>query len=303
MTVDDAWTRLEHTLHGTVPEAQRQRASISRHEAAEHMAALGKKRNWVPVIVGGIAAVLAVVAAFWYFDKQGEPRRIESALSNPDVRKYDTGPGQLVNVTLDDQTVVRLAPQTRLTVPKLFGPKMRAVKVDGAAHFNVVQAMEREFLVYAGDVVLVARGTAFTVRAYAEDSAVVVDVREGTVELRRGEEIRTVAQGTSLRAKFRGAIEAPSVAQLQEASGWVRDTVTIQERTLRYILPQLKRFYGLDVKVPDAKLLDRPVFLHAALTSPREAIASVEKSAGVVFSYVGETMTFQDSAIFKGRRR
>ena len=46
----------------------------------------------------------------------------------------------------------------------------------------------------------------------------------------------------------------------------------------------------------DTKLLDRQVFLSAALNSPREAITSVEQSAGVKFSYVGDNMTFTDTA-------
>lgn len=302
MSVEEAWTRLQHTLHGTVPEAQRARASTARHEAAEHMAQLAKKRNWWPLIAGGAAVAIGLIGIFWYFDKQGEPRRIARELAATDARKYDTGASQMVNVTLDDQTVVRLAPQTRLIVPRMFGPNLRAVKVEGAAHFNVTQATDKPFQVHAGDVVMIATGTVFTVRRYPEDSAVVLDVREGTVELRRGEDVRTVPQGTAVRVKDGGTIEAPSVAQLQEASGWISDTVTISERTLRYVLPQLKRFYGLDIKVPDTKLLDRQVFLRAAITSPREAITSVEQSAGVKFTYVGETMTFQDTAIFNRRR-
>lgn len=303
MTVDDAWTRLQQTLHGAVPEAQRARASTARHEAAEHMAHLAKKRNWWPPIGAGALALAAIVAMFWYFDKQGEGRRIDMALVDKDVRNYDARPGQPgMSVTLDDQTRVKLAPQTRFTIPKLFGTKMRAVKVDGAAQFTVVQALDRPLQVHAGDVVVFATGARFAVRRYAEDSAVVVSVDEGTVDVVRGEDTRNLGQGTSLRVKDKGAMEAPTAAQLQEAISWATDTVTIQERNLRYILPQLKRFFGLDIKVPDTKLLDRQVFLHAAINSPREAIASVEKSAGVKFTYVGEAMTFQDTLLFRRRR-
>lgn len=303
MSLDEAWTRLQHTLHGTVPEAQRARASTARHEAAEHMQALAKKRNWWPVVVGAGVALAAIIAVFMYVDRKGEGRRIDRALAAQDARNYDSRPGVPgMSVTLDDGTIVKLAPATRLTVPKLFGAKMRAVKVDGAAQFTVTQPGDRPFQAHAGDVVVFAKGTKFTIRRYAEDSAVTVDVSEGNVDVAFGQETRPVAQGAALRVSDKGTMEAPSPAQQLEAASWVNDTVTIQEHDLRYILPQLKRFYGLDIKVPDTKLLTRQVFLRAAINSPREAIASVEKSAGVKFTYVGESMTFQDTTLFKKKR-
>jgi len=305
LSVDEAWMRLQHTLQGSVPEAQRRRASISRHEAAEHVAALGKRRNWRPLIFTGVGALLALIALIWYVDKQGEARRVLRALAEGDARKYETPVNQQVNVTLDDETIVRLAPQTRITVPKLFGANLRAVKVDGAGQFNVTRAMEKPLQVHVGDVIVFARGTIFTVRSYPEDSAATVVVKEGSVDVRRGDEVRTLAQGTALRARIGGPMEVPSTAVAEEASGWADGTVIISERTLRYVLPQLKRLYGLDIRVVDSRLLDRQVFVRAAIGSPREAISSVEQSAGVKFVYVGQSMTFQDTAAARvtGTRR
>ena len=296
MSVDEAWERLQHTLHGGVPEAYRKRASISRHEAAEHVAALGKERSYTPLI-GAAAVVLALLLGLsWFLQKQGEGRRVGQALSASDARNYETGANQMVNITLDDGTVVRVGPQTKVTIPKNFGASLRAVRVAGAANFNVTQTLAKPFEVRAGDVSVIARGTTFTVRRYPEDSSVIVKVSEGTVDVMRGTEVRNVAEGMSLKVVDGGAISVPSGHEIDEASTWVDGNVTIAGRQLRYILPQLKRYYGLDVKVVDRALLDRQVFLRAALNSPREAITSVEKSAGVKFTYVGENMTFADTA-------
>lgn len=296
MGVDEAWDRLQHTLRGGVPEAYRQRASTARHEAAEHMAALGKERDWRPL--AGLAAltIAVLVGIVWYVNKAGESRRVSSALAAPDVRNYETPYGRMANITLDDGTVVTLGPESKVTVPKMFGSNLRAVKVEGAAHFNVTQTLPKPFEVRAGDVAIVAVGTRFTVRRYRDDSSVIVHVREGSVSIVRGEESRAVTEGMSSKVVDGAAIEVPSGPEIEEATTWVDGNVTISGRTLRYALPQLKRYYGLDVKVVDSKLLDRPVFLRAALNSPREAIASVEKSGGVKFTYVGENMTFTDTA-------
>ena len=46
-------------------------------------------------------------------------------------------------------------------------------------------------------------------------------------------------------------------------------------------------------------LLDRQVFVRAAINSPKEAITSVEQSGGLKFTYIGENMAFQDTTASK----
>lgn len=300
--VDEAWERLKHTLRGGAPEAYRQRASAARHEAAEHVAALAKQRSWKGPVLGGAAALVVLSALFWYLDEKSEGSRVANALAAPDARNYESPGNRLINVTLDDGTVVNLGPESKITVPKLYGGKLRAVRVTGSANFKVAQVQKDPFRVLVGDVTILARGTEFTVRRYPEDSAVVLRVREGSVDVLVGEEVRNVATGRSLKVADGGLISEPSATEVEETSAWVDGRVIISERTLGYVLPRLKRFYGLDIKVVDTKLLDRPVFLSAPLNSPREAISSVEQSGGLKFTYVGDNMTFGDTVPSRPRR-
>lgn len=295
MGIDEAWDRLKHTLHGGAPDAYKKRASAARHEAAEHMKELAKERSYTGLIIFGIAGALAFIALFWYIDKKSEGRRIESALAAQDARFYESPGNRLINVTLDDGTVVNLGPESKLTVPRMFGENLRAVKVEGSANFTVQQALANPFRVFVGDAVVLVRSTVFTVRRYRDDSAAVIRVKEGNVEVMVGEDIRPLAAGKALRVADGGAISEPSATEVEETASWAEGRVIISGRTLRYVLPRMKRFYGLDIKVLDNRLLDRQVFLSAALNSPREAISSVEASGGLKFSYVGENMTFTDT--------
>lgn len=295
LSVDEAWGRLEHSLQGGAPEAYRARASSARHEAAEHVKGLARERNWKPVIAIGALGFAVVLGAMWYLDKTGEERLIANSLSGSDVRATEMGAGQQANVTLDDSTIARLAPETRLVVPTRFGPGLRAVRIEGAANFNVTRTLDRPFQVRAGNVAIIARGTNFTVRHYRNDPNVVVKVREGTVDVRHGEVVRNVAEGMSLLVDANGTFRVPTAEELQEATNWVDGTVTIAGRKLRDVLPLMKRWYGLDIKVPNATLLDRDVFLSASVTSPREAISSVEASGGLKWSYIGVNMVFEDT--------
>lgn len=306
MSVDEAWDRLHHTLQGGAPEAYRARASTARHEAAEHVAALAKERNWKPFAIIGIVGLVLATGAVMWINKAGESRAVDHALAAGDVRAYETSYGQQVNVTLDDGTLVRLGPESKLTIPKRFGMTggFRAVRIEGAADFTVTRAMEKPFDVRAGKVAIVAHGTQFTVRRYREDSSVTVFVRDGEVEVRYGDgQTRTVAKGTGFTVPDNGAPSVPSNEALDEASTWVDGNVTIVGHKLRYVLPQLKRWYGLDIHVENMALLDRQVFVRAAVNSPKEAITSVEQSGGLKFTYIGENMAFEDTAATKGSAR
>ena len=296
MTVDEAWDRLEHTLQGGAPEAYKARASNARHEAAAHVKDLAKEKNWTPAIIIGVVGVALTLGIMWYVDRAGADRMVTNALAAADARHTEMGTGQQANVTLEDSTLALLAPQTRLTVPARFGRgNIRAVRIQGAASFNVTKQFETPFEVRAGDVAIVARGTIFTVRKYQDENNVLVHVKQGNVDVKHGDNLRNVPQGMSVLVGGDGAMRVPSPEELQEAINWVDGTVTIAGRQLRYVLPQMKRWYGLDIKVPDAALMDRTVFLSAPVNSPREAIASVEASGGLRFTYIGENMAFEDT--------
>ena len=296
MTVDEAWDRLQHTLQGGAPEAYKARASTARHEAAAHVKDLAKKKNWTPAIVIGVVGVALTLGIMWYIDRVGADRMIANALAAPDARHTEMGNMQIANVTLEDSTIATLAPQTRLTVPNRYGRgNIRAVRIEGSASFNVTRTFDTPFEVRAGDVAIVARGTVFTVRKYRDETNVIVHVRQGNVDVRHRDNIRNVPQGSGVLVAGDGAMRVPTPEELQEAINWVDGTVTIAGRTLRYVLPQLKRWYGLDIKVPNTTLLDRQVFLSAAANSQREAIASVEQSGGLKFTYIGENMAFEDT--------
>jgi transmembrane sensor len=295
MTVDEAWERLSHTLQGGAPESQRARASTARHGAAEHMANLGKERSWTPMIIIGVVGLVVAVGGILYINKRGEKNAITNALAAQDVRPYNTGIGQAANVTLDDGTIVHLGPDTKLTVPKQFNIGIRAVKIEGAAAFEVTQQQSKPFEVRVGDAAVLAHGTVFTVRKYNDETIAVVSVKQGAVDIQVGENISPLAAGKTV-AVANGTVREASPEETQEATTWADGNVSIVGHNLRFVLPALKRWYGIDIHVQDTTLLSRNVFVMAPLNSPKEAIASVEKSAGVKFTYLGDNMAFVDTA-------
>jgi ferric-dicitrate binding protein FerR (iron transport regulator) len=298
LDVDQSWSHLSHALH-LAPDtgsAALDSAALLRHDAAAHVADLAKRPNWkIPLAIGLVAAAV-IVAGIWSINRLGDEGAIARALSAPDARTHVAATGQLAIVTLDDGTKVTLTPESRLVVPKQFGELMRVVRLDGEGTFTVALNQKRPLEVRAANARVIATGTVFTLRAFAAESTLVVLVKEGSVNLRLGEAETPIAPGKALAVTKGGQMREPTPSELQEATSWADHTLTIANRQLREVLPQLKRWYGVDIKVLDLPLLDRPVSFQASLDSPKEAISGVEKSANVKFDYADKTMIFRDAA-------
>lgn len=300
--VDVSWNHLSHTLH-LVPEEQKtdvaeEVAAVLRHDTAGHVADLAKKRSWKGAIAVGVVAAILVAGGIYYVDRLGDEGAVTGALASPDARTHLAATAQLAIVTLDDGTRVLLTPESKLIVPKQFGELMRAVKLEGEATFTVAPGRSRPFEVRAANTSTLVTGTVLTVRSFAAESAVVVALKEGTATVKVGDSTRTVGAGQAVFVK-NSVMREPTAPELQEATTWNDKTLTIANRTLRDVLPQLRRWYGIDIKVVDLPLLDRPVSIQASLDSPKEAITAVEKSANVKFGYEGKTMVFRDGAAAK----
>lgn len=296
--VDQSWTHLAHTLHlvpddVSIDHAQ-EVAAVLRHDTAGHVADMAKKRSWAVPIAIGIVAALVVAGGIYYVDRLGDEGAVTGALAAPDARTHVANTAQMAIVGLDDGTKVMLTPESKLIVPKHFGDQLRAVRLEGEATFTVPKGQKAPFEVRAGGTKITVTGTILTVRAFSSESSVVVALKEGTANVKVGDSVRVVSTGQALLVKNNVARE-PTSLELQEATTWNDKTLTIANRPLRDVLPQLKRWYGLDIKVLDRPLLDRPVTMQASLDSPREAYTAVEKSANVKFGYEGKTMVFRDA--------
>jgi ferric-dicitrate binding protein FerR (iron transport regulator) len=289
-----SWAHIQHALHGEThsPKALAESAAAARHEAAEHIAIATKEGSlWKAIAVGAALIAILVAGAAW-MDRIGSDAKASTAVAAADARVVTSNPGQLGNLILDDGTKVRIAPESKLSIPKAYGTKLRAVKIEGGANFDVAAGQRRPFLVRAGNAIVEAKGTNFTVRAYPADSSVTVVVGAGSVEVRQGKQAQTVPAGKSVFLTG-NTMRAASTDERDAADAWRNGTLAVTNRPLRDVLPQLRRWYGLDIHAEQPTLLDRPVSFRASLDSSRQAIRGVESSTGLEFGYMGPNMVFR----------
>lgn len=294
-TPEEAWQHIMHALHGEghSPKALAEAAAHSRHEAAEHIKESTKTTSlWILLGVG--AVVLAVLLGLaTVMTRVSEEAKFTRALNAPDVKPIATTFARMGTVTLDDGTKVRLAPESEITVPKLFGPEMRVVRLKGTGEFTVAKGIEQPFNVRAGNVSIVATGTAFTVKV-AEDSVVTVVVSEGAVKVGRPKFLTDVPAGSAVVAKD-SVVRPATEAEKDEADAWRAGMFVVNDKPLGQVLGLMKRWYGLTILVPQPKLMERKASVRASLDSTRQAIRGIEASTGLQFGYVGQNMAFTEA--------
>jgi ferric-dicitrate binding protein FerR (iron transport regulator) len=133
------------------------------------------------------------------------------------------------------------------------------------------------------------------VSAYPGDSAVLVQVKEGSVTVKAGKTVTVVPAGQAMIAE-NGAVRAATADERAEGLGWVDGQLVVKDKRLKDVAAALTRWFAYDVKVIDQPLFERRASIDVPLDSSRLAISQVETAANVKFAYEGETKVFRDAS-------
>ena len=222
---------------------------------------------------GGMAAAATLLAAA-ALERAGRPRDVAPP---PAAGSYATATMQRADIQLSDGTRVRLAPASRLRVASDFGHERRDVYLEGEAFFDVAHDA-RPFTVFAGNASARDLGTAFSVRGYAEDSAVRVIVREGEVALSG---VGRLAAGDLGRLTSRRAASDQHGDDVALQLGCLEGRHGYRDAPLGDVLRDLARWYGTEVQVADSALLQLPFTGVVEGRRPKAAIDLVASTLGL----------------------
>jgi len=201
-------------------------------------------------------------------------------------------------VELLDGSTVRMGPESKLRIPSPFGAEVRGLQLDGTATFTVAPNQELRFIVLAGNTTIIAAGTSFTVRAYPDEGNVTARVKEGSVTVTVGDSTRTLSAGDALVVRRDSSMAVPVAQDLEQALGWVDGRVVVANQPLRDVIGVARRWFGMELYVPDTALLSRRVTLRADVGDGDGARRSIESSGNLQRIWVDSTMVLRD----RGRR-
>jgi len=167
------------------------------------------------------------------------------AVSEATVR---TPRGGQYKVTLSDGTVVTLNAKSSLTYPNRFDEDVRVVKLTGEGYFDVVKNTGQPFVVETNKQQITVTGTTFNVNTY-DDETITTTLITGSVNIKSKEGAATTKLKAGQEASLKKGIFDTRAVDVDAATGWVRGVFVFQNTTLAEILPQLERWYDIEVDI------------------------------------------------------
>ncbi|HEY6224584.1 MAG TPA: FecR domain-containing protein [Gemmatimonadales bacterium] len=239
-------------------------------------------------LVAGVVAVVLGAGGLWWLISA--PRFVSRA---PAMREYVTPRGRRAVFRLLDGTEITLNADTRIRAPLAFeGRAERAVYIDGEAYFRVAHDAARPFVVHTASGAIRDVGTAFGVRAYADETRERVAVIEGSVALA---ETTLHAGQVASRSRGDGAVRLLRGAKAADAVAWTRGRLVFASVPLAEAAQQLSRWYDLDVRVADSPLAARPVTGSYGDEPVVQVLTLITAAVGARFEWHGRSVTISRS--------
>lgn len=165
-----------------------------------------------------------------------------------ELKTYSTVAGQRARITLPSGVQITLAPASKLTVTE------NSASLEGQGVFTVLHKNSEPFTVKSGSVTVRVLGTTFSVRSYTGERSSQVVVAEGKVSANdvvlSGGDVATI---TDSRVTMRSGVDVAA------ALSWTSGRLSFNETPLRDVIPDLNRWYNVDIKLSDPSLGRLPV--------------------------------------------
>jgi len=256
---NNSLSSIMHQVRGTAGPAEEE-AHIARRAGRSRMFA-------------GMAVVLVVaVAAGIVFRKTGKT-------SGAGAEPYDrivTKTGSKTLINLPDSSTVVLNSACQFAYNKDFGVRKREMKLTGEAYFDIHSNPDMPLVVHAGNVIIRVLGTAFNVRANAEDSFVEATLVRGVIEvslrsdperkilLRPNEKIvirnrEMMAAPVTDSAKARNHDEVIRVTQVEAdpkdssyiETAWLKEKLVFRKESFALLARRMERWYQVHIVFTD----------------------------------------------------
>lgn len=291
--------RLQHVLEE--PEIANDEAGIPENKPAVYRRMF---LRWASV------AAACIAVAFFVF-KREESKKPE--LEPEALQQLATQYGSKSQLVLPDGTKVWLNAGSKLDYPKQFTGALREVTLEGEAYFDVTANKQQPFWVHTKSFTVKVIGTAFNIRAYADEDSAATSLIRGAVEveltadkkntvLLRPNEKLTVAQITSRETKESVNIvadknPAPEIKKTAVTTdkkntvvetAWLENKLAFKNMSFQQIALSLEKWFAVEIKFRDEhkkKLKLSGTFEGETLEEILEAFSVANINGGKAFSY------------------
>jgi ferric-dicitrate binding protein FerR (iron transport regulator) len=193
-----------------------------------------------------VAILISVGLSVYLYRQNQSPEETLQAAAKEYVINVDKG--QKSSMTLPDGTKIWLNSYSKITYFSDYGVNNRTLSLTGEAYFEVAKDPTKRFIVKAGEMEVVALGTAFNVKAYTEDAQIVTTLLNGSVQTTvAGKTARLVPNQS---ASFNRENKQLSIDDSDDAANalmWRQDELVLKNQTLGEIAVMLNRIYNVEI--------------------------------------------------------
>lgn len=253
---EKAWRWLADPTPDPVGDTRRPASTASVHRLTRRKPARGR---WLAAAAGALAAALMLLY-------------LPSVLTNLRA-DFSTATAELRQITLEDGTMVELAPQTALDVR--FTADRRSVRLlSGEAFFRVVSNPARPFDVQARELSVLVTGTAFDVRML--ESSLTVSVEHGSVQAHASFPASSppvrLEPGDQLTIDRRDGVSRQARVSPQEVGSWREHRMFVEKATVAEVVDVLQRYHSGWIVIADRGLARQQVAGLYDLRDPDQAL-------------------------------
>jgi transmembrane sensor len=208
------------------------------------------RSTFKPWFAAAASIILGVSVTVWYIARHG---------SDPGPQSFSTPIAGRGLSLLPDGSKVELGAGSRITTQ--YSDAMRGVTVDsGEAFFSVKKDAHRPFVVTAGNLRVIAVGTAFNVRR--GDDRVVVAVQEGKVRVSdsSGSTPDLAAVGAGEQAVYLAKARRLAIAYIKpmDAASWREGILKYEREPLSAVAADLNRYSTRKIVISDPTIGQLP---------------------------------------------
>jgi ferric-dicitrate binding protein FerR (iron transport regulator) len=168
----------------------------------------------------------------------------------------------ITKVTLPDGSNVWLNHSSSIRYPAVFLNNNRNVELKGEGYFEVTANPDKPFIVTAGEIQIMAVGTAFNVMAYPDEPKIETSLISGYVELRQkksdGKTISLAKMKPTDLAVFQKNNSEITTRTIKDDRyfAWKDGRLVLENEPIREVVKKLSRWFNIEIEVNDPRLLE-----------------------------------------------
>lgn len=195
----------------------------------------------------------------------------------------ESGFGEIVEVTLPDNTKVRLNANSQISYPRQWNSQeVRTVSLDGEAFFEVTKDLEnhKKFVVNTKDLSVEVLGTEFNVNT--RDKSTKVFLETGSVKLNSLDRRETLLMVPGEEAGFddHGSLSKSKTVNAIPPADWRDGSMILKDIKLSEILKEYENVFGEKYSVADKDLVDQSFTVMFPITDKEKALKILKDLTG-----------------------